>query len=101
MSQKIGLPSLITTIECLAVVQALRFASECGFFSFILEGDFEIVCKGLRSEDELFIPFGRLSTKAKSLAESSLVVNFFDAYRQGNFVTHNFIKHVKSLSVWI
>ena len=81
MSKKIGLPSLIKTIECLAVVWALRFARECGFSSFILEGDYEIVCKALRSEDELFTPFGHLRAKAKSLAESSRVVNFFDTHR--------------------
>ena len=89
------------TIECLAVVQALRFASECGFSSFILEGDSEIVCNALRSEDKLFTPFGRLRAKAKSLVESSRVVNLFDTYRQGNFVTHSFIRHVKDLSVWM
>ena len=95
MSKKIGLPSLITTVECLAVVWALRFARECGFSSFILEGDYEIVCKPLRSEDELFTPFGHLRAKAKSLAESSRVVNFFDTHRQGNSVTYNFVRHVK------
>ena len=33
------------------------------------------------------------------LAEFSRVVNLFDTYRQDNFVTYNFIRHVKGSSM--
>lgn len=66
-------------MECLAIARALRFASECGFCSIILEGDFETVHKALSCED---------------VSLSSC-----------NFVTHRKpfkrVKHVSDLSVWM
>ena len=52
MSDKFALPSLVNTMECMAAVQALRFARDCGFSSIILENDSQTMTKALRCEDE-------------------------------------------------
>ena len=43
MTDMVTLPPSIDTVECLAAVRALHFASDCGFSFVILEGDSKIV----------------------------------------------------------
>ena len=45
MSDKFALPSSLDTVECMVVVQALRFVGDCGFSSTVLEGDHEAMTK--------------------------------------------------------
>ena len=54
MSDKFALPSLLNTVECMGVVQALRFVGDCGFSSTILEDDHKAMTKSLRCEDKSF-----------------------------------------------
>ena len=64
-------------MECLATIHALRFASECGFSSIILEGDSNGVCKALYSKGESFTSFCHLVAETKSLIKALCVVIFF------------------------
>ena len=45
MSDKFALPSSLDTVECMVVVQALRFVRDCAFSSTVLEGDHEAMTK--------------------------------------------------------
>jgi len=87
-------------MECLAVVRALQFASECGFCSIILEGDFETVHKALICEDVSLSSFGYFVDDVKIHA-----VIFFHIRRKGNFVTHSklarHVRYVSDLLVWM
>ena len=42
MADKVPLPYLVTVVEVLAAIKALRFANNIGLASFILEGDSKI-----------------------------------------------------------
>ena len=91
---KVTLSSSVDIMECLAVVRALQFASECGFGSIILEGDFETVHKALSCEDVSLSSIGYLVDDVKIHA-----VIFFHIRRKGNFVTHSKLaKHVRYVS---
>ena len=67
MTNMVTLPPLIDAVECLAIVRALRFSSDCGFSSVILEGDSKIVYKALSCEDVSLSLFGHLLDEIKSL----------------------------------
>nr|POF26657.1 hypothetical protein CFP56_36970 [Quercus suber] len=46
--------------EAMAAVRAIAFARELGLSSDIIEEDFEVIIKALRSEEESFVSFGHL-----------------------------------------
>ena len=54
------LPPSIDTVECMAAVRVLHFASDCGFSSVILEGDYEIVFKALSCDNVSLSLFSNL-----------------------------------------
>lgn len=87
MSDKFALPSLVNTVECVAIVQALRFAGDCGFSSIILESDSETITKAFR-EDESFSACSYLVAKAKFFIETFSEVIFSHTCRQSNYVIH-------------
>ena len=101
MSDKLALPSLVNTMECVAVVRAPKFAKDCGFSSIILENDSQTVTKTLKCKDESFSACSYRVAKAKFLIETFSKVIFSHTCKQGNFVTYNLAKHVSGISVWI
>lgn len=76
MTDMVTLPPSINTVECLAAVRALHFASDNGFSSVILEGDSKIVYKVLSCEDVSLSLFGHLLDEIKSHVETFKIVNF-------------------------
>ena len=104
ISEQVPLPHTSDIIEALAAAQAISFALELGFSSFILEGDSEVVIKSLKSDEATLSPFGHIQDSAKQKTETSCCISFSHIRRLGNSVAHNLAKHarhVRGFSVWM
>jgi len=101
MSKNIHLPSSVDKVEALAILRALCFAQEVGFSSVILKGDSKRVIKSLRSEESFSVSFGHLIEDAKVIVVSFVGFTVSHVKKQGNFVTHNLVRHVSDLKVWM
>ncbi|XP_023917766.1 uncharacterized protein LOC112029310 [Quercus suber] len=104
LSELVNLPYSLDIVIAMATARAIYFAQELGLTSFILEGDFEIVIKSLRSDDDYFSPFGHILAAAKDAIETSCCISFSHVRRLGNFIAHNLAKHarhVRGFLVWI
>ena len=99
LSEQIPLPFSSDVVEALAAARAISFARELGCFSFILEGDSDVVIKTLISEEESLSPCGHILTSAKANTDVSCSIIFSHVRRIGNFVKH--AQHVRGFSVWI
>lgn len=97
-AEKIPLPYLVTAVEVLAAIKALRFASETGLASFILEEDSEITIDALVREDTGYAEFGNLIEEAKLLSSQFVDVSYSHVRRQGNCAAHNTARHERHVS---
>ena len=57
---------LVADVEAMAAVRAIAFARELGLPCIIIEEDFEVIIKALRSEEESFVSSGHLIANAIS-----------------------------------
>lgn len=57
---------MVADVEAMAAVRAIAFARELGLPSIIIEEDFEVIIKALRSEEESFVSSGHLIANAIS-----------------------------------
>ena len=88
-------------IETMAAAAALSFASDIGIKRAILEGDSLAVIKALREDASSLSPFGLLLDDVKSLANSFEELSYSHTRREGNQVTHDLVKHAKSIPDFI
>ncbi|KAK9992866.1 hypothetical protein SO802_022569 [Lithocarpus litseifolius] len=89
LTQIIPLPASVEIVEVLAARRALIFAKELGFDHVILEGDFEIAIRAVKSEDYFAATFGHIITDIKALSSQFRSVIFQHTCRQGNKVAHS------------
>ena len=75
MAEQFPLPYLVIAIEVLAAIKALRFASETGLASFILEGDSKITIDAMLGVDSAYADFGNLVEEAKMLSSQFVDVS--------------------------
>lgn len=101
MAEQFPLPYLVIAIEVLAAIKALRFASETGLASFILEGDSKITIDAMLGVDSAYADFGNLVEEAKMLSSQFVDVSYSHVRRQGNCATHNTTRHVREYIVWM
>ena len=95
LSEQVPLPHTSDIVEALAAAQAISFALELGFSSFILEGDSEVVIKSLKSDEATLSPFGHILNSAKQKTETSCCISFSHIRRLGNSVAHNLAKYAR------
>ena len=74
MAEKIPLPYLVTAVEVLAAIKALRLDGDIGLESFILEGDSKITIDALAGDNMEHAEFGNLIKEAISGYQASLVM---------------------------
>ena len=104
MANKVPLPYSVTAVEVLAAIKALRFASDIGLVSFILEGDSKITIDTLVGDNMEHAEFGNLIEEAKCLSSQFVDVSYSHVRRQGNCATHNtarHARHVKEYTMWM
>ena len=68
MADMVPLSYSVTAMEVLAAIKALRFASDIGLASFILEGDSKITIDALAGDNMEHAEFGNLIEEAKWLS---------------------------------
>nr|POF03373.1 putative ribonuclease h protein [Quercus suber] len=88
-TQIIPLPTTVEMVEVLAARRALIFAKELGFDQVILEGDYEIAIKAMKSDDYSAAAFGHIVFDIKALSTQFRCVIFQHTRRQGNMVAHS------------
>ena len=101
MAEQFPLPYLVIAIEVLAAIKALRFASETGLASFILEGDSKITIDAMLGVDSAYADFGNLVEEAKMLSSQFVDVSYSHVRRKGNCATHYTTRHVSEYIVWM
>jgi len=104
MAEKFHLPHLVIAVEVIAATKALKFASDIGLSSIILEGDSKSTIKALKCEAVSLAGYGHLIKEAKSLARTFTNVEFSCTRKQGTLAVQNIArhaKHVSEFSVWM
>lgn len=65
MPENVRLAPSSDDVKAIAAAKAVSFAFQLGLMTVIIEGDYEIIIRALRSEDESFTTFGHLISTAK------------------------------------
>ena len=90
------MPFSSVLVEALAAARAISFAHELSFSNFILEDDFKVVIKALKSNDESLSSFGHILSSAKTLIDVNCI-SFSHTRRIGNVVAHILAKHARHI----
>ena len=85
----IPLPTSVEMVEVLAAQRALIFAKELDFDHVILEGNFEIAVRAIKSEGYSATSFGHILSDIKVLSTHFRCLVFRHTHRQGNKVAHS------------
>ena len=104
MAEKFHLPHSVIAVEVITTTKALKFASNIGLSSIILEVDSKSTIEALKCEVVSLAAYGHLIEEAKSLARAFTNVEFSHTRRQGNSTTQNIARHarhVSEFSVWM
>ena len=98
MADMVPLSYSVTAMEVLVAIKALRFASDIGLASFILEGDSKITIDALLGDNMEHVEFGNLIEEAKWLSSQSVDVSYSHVRRQGNCAAHYTAIHARHVS---
>ena len=98
MADKVPLPYSVTAVEVLIAIKALRFASDIGLVSFILERDSKITIDALVGDNMEHAEYGNLIEEAKWLSSQFVDVSYSHIRRAGNCAAHNTARHARHVS---
>ena len=62
-----------------------------------MEGDFELVIKALKCNEDSLSPFGHILALAKATTDVNCI-SFSHPRRLGNSATHNLVKHARHVA---
>ena len=88
MTQLVPLPTTVAQVEALAARRATEFALELGLNRVILEGDPEVICRGLQDHSPSLALHGHILQDVKCLAGAFQFVGFSQVRCLGNNVVH-------------
>ncbi|XP_065629932.1 uncharacterized protein LOC136067675 [Quercus suber] len=101
LTENVALPPSIMEVEALAAIRVVSFEVELGVSSIIIEGEFEVVIKAMRSEEESLSTYGHLIAAARQIMDSFSSLSFTHTHRQGNNLAHNLARHARHVSSYL